>query len=282
MRRVLGVIVAAAIVQAGISFSRAADKPGATKSAEVGKPFFAETVYLPDPVGNTHRIRLTGALGEVGGKGTAVFDGNSCTGVNEFGDVGTCTKMFFASVPIEFTRLRLADPAGRDRRVFQISGKTEPSGVLYYLVTPREGNPQQGPWRLVVEKDKQNRRAITLESTDKPKSPPVPAARPVSRITSVQCAIDKSNSPNLTVTAVGEVPTLGWTKPSLTRVVYVQFPPDGIWDYNFTAIPPTGPVPSVISPVQAADCWKGYPTGKLKGIRIHCASGPAWEVRFGK
>lgn len=247
----------------------AADAPA---KADPPKPFFVQTAYLPEAVGKAHRISLSGVLS---GKGAVVFDGNACTGVDLFGDVGACTMMFIKPIPVEFRQLRLADPTGKHRRVFRLEGKTEPPGVRYYITMPSEANAKDGPWRLIVEKSDKDRCAITLEPADA-------AAKPVSRIVGVQCAIEKSNPPNLVVSATGEVPTLGWKNPALTRVVYVQFPPDGIWDYTFTAIPPTGPVPQQVAPVQATDRWSGYPWDKLKGIRVHCANGPAWEVRFGK
>src|SRR5262245_34600147 len=53
----------------------------------------------------------------------------------------------------------------------------------------------------------------------------------------------------LTVTAVGEVPTSGYTKPTLTRVTYIKVPDDGIQDYTLRAIAPDGVAAQVISQV---------------------------------
>ena len=75
---------------------------------------------------------------------------------------------------------------------------------------------------------------------------------------------------NLTVTAVGEVPTSGYTKPTLTRVTYVIQPLDGIQDYTFRAVPPSGVAAQVISQIEASDIWKSVPKW-VKGVRIHGA-----------
>lgn len=75
---------------------------------------------------------------------------------------------------------------------------------------------------------------------------------------------------SLTVNAVGEVPTAGFTKPTLTRVTYIKKPDDGIQDYTFRAVPPGGIVAQVVSQVEASDVWKSMPTW-VKGVRIHGA-----------
>lgn len=76
---------------------------------------------------------------------------------------------------------------------------------------------------------------------------------------------------DLTVTAVGEVPTAGYTSPTLTRVTYIRQPLDGIQDYTFRAVPPDGVAAQVISQIEATDVWKGVPPW-LKGVRIHGAA----------
>jgi hypothetical protein len=74
-------------------------------------------------------------------------------------------------------------------------------------------------------------------------------------------------SGELTVRAVGEVPTAGFTKPTLTRVTYIKPPDDGIQDYTFQAVPPSGIVAQVVSRVEASDIWKSPPAW-VKGVRI--------------
>jgi hypothetical protein len=69
------------------------------------------------------------------------------------------------------------------------------------------------------------------------------------------------------IKAHGFVPTAGWTKPTLTPYVYVMPPRDGIWDFDFTAEPPQGPVSQVITPIEATLHW---PAGReFRGARVH-------------
>jgi hypothetical protein len=93
--------------------------------------------------------------------------------------------------------------------------------------------------------------------------PPQPVT--VKKVVSAKLAVEKGS---LTVTAVGEVPTGGYTKPTLTRVQYFKQPDDGIQDYTLEAVPPTGIVTQVVSKVTATDKWPSLP-GWVKGVRIH-------------
>jgi hypothetical protein len=51
----------------------------------------------------------------------------------------------------------------------------------------------------------------------------------------------ESSAPQLTIRASGYVSTSGWSNPQL-RPVFVQAPPDGIYDFDFVAERPTGTV----------------------------------------
>ncbi len=86
----------------------------------------------------------------------------------------------------------------------------------------------------------------------------------VKRVLSATLTVETGS---LTVTAVGQVPTGGYTRPTLTRVNYIRRPPDGIQDYTFQATPPAGPATQVISEVKASDTWPAMPAW-LKGVRI--------------
>ena len=74
----------------------------------------------------------------------------------------------------------------------------------------------------------------------------------------------------LRLCAVGTVPTAGWTKPTLKPVVYVQAPPDGIYDFDFEATPPSGIVIQRLTMVRAFKVWPNAPKS-VKGVRIHGA-----------
>jgi len=66
------------------------------------------------------------------------------------------------------------------------------------------------------------------------------------------------------------VPTGGRTNPQLRPVIYIQAPPNGIYDFDFVATPPTGIVPQVVKPIKAVRLWQPYPV-KLKGVRVKSA-----------
>ena len=95
--------------------------------------------------------------------------------------------------------------------------------------------------------------------------------RIIKKILKVAFAIEEIAPPNLVVTVSGQVPTGGYEKAKLVRVVYATPPDDGIQDYVLFAVPPSGFATQVISEVKAADRWKGYEKEApwLKGIRVH-------------
>jgi hypothetical protein len=52
--------------------------------------------------------------------------------------------------------------------------------------------------------------------------------------------------------------------------VYIQPPPDGIWDFDFTAEAPTGIVLQVFTRIPAELKWNT--TAELKGVRVHASN----------
>lgn len=97
------------------------------------------------------------------------------------------------------------------------------------------------------------------------------APKIVKTILKVDYLIQESSPPNLVVTAVGQVNTGGFTRPTLVRVLYATPPADGIQDYVLFAVPPSGPATQVISQVKASDTWNRYTESApwLKGVRVH-------------
>jgi hypothetical protein len=93
----------------------------------------------------------------------------------------------------------------------------------------------------------------------------------VATILKVDFEVEHSEPSNLVMTAVGQVPTGGYTKPRLVRATYATPPDDGIADYFLLAVPPAGFATQVISEVKATDRWKGYTKAApwLQGIRVH-------------
>ena len=104
--------------------------------------------------------------------------------------------------------------------------------------------------------------ATTMLAQDKPPEPVT-----VKKVLSATLTMEKGA---LTVEAVGEVNTGGYTKPTLKRVTYIKQPDDGIQDYTLQATPPAGPATQVISRVKASDTWPALPAW-VKGVRIHGA-----------
>lgn len=92
----------------------------------------------------------------------------------------------------------------------------------------------------------------------------------VFEVSEVELAILESFPPKLRIAARGTVPTAGWTNPRLEPFIFIQPPPDGIYEFEFVADPPEGPVSQVITPVEAVYVWENIPDG-LKGVRVHAA-----------
>lgn len=94
----------------------------------------------------------------------------------------------------------------------------------------------------------------------------------VMKVVDVDLKILKSNPPQLHISAIGLVGSAGWTNPRLEPRVYIQFPPDGIQDFDFVADPPQGTDIQVALPIDASKLWKEPPLDKLKGVRVHSAN----------
>jgi subtilisin family serine protease len=80
----------------------------------------------------------------------------------------------------------------------------------------------------------------------------------------------------LSVAALGQVNTTGWTHPRLAPWFYVTPPADGIWDFDFVADPPVGIVADILAPTGAA--WFGPAPDWAKGARVHAAANDLQET----
>lgn len=93
----------------------------------------------------------------------------------------------------------------------------------------------------------------------------------IPRVTMVRCAIlDVLPAPLLTVAALGEVNTTGWSGFRLSPRYYLVPPADGLWDFTFNADAPVGAVGQVVLPVGAMVVEVAPPW--LKGVRVNAAS----------
>lgn len=106
--------------------------------------------------------------------------------------------------------------------------------------------------------------AVTAAADDKKGEP---KGEKLKTILSVTCELDKGKK-TLTVTAVGQVPTGGWKGAKLVRREAKEAPKDGIYEYDMTAVRPTGIVTQVISKVTAKDTWED-PPADLKGVKVY-------------
>ena len=112
---------------------------------------------------------------------------------------------------------------------------------------------------------------VAADKAERPEPKETPRPQVVAKILDAEYVAEKIQPPNLLVTATGEVPKAGYTKPTLIRVSYVTPPADGIQDYFLLATPPSGPAADVVSKVTARDRWKGFTDEApwIKGIRVH-------------
>ena len=90
-------------------------------------------------------------------------------------------------------------------------------------------------------------------------------------VKSVRLFTHKSSQPILNISAFGTVPTGGWSDASLVPHVYVQPPPDGIYDFDFVATPPEGNAPQVLMPIPVCSTITEIPEG-MRGVRIHAST----------
>ncbi|WP_295539252.1 hypothetical protein [uncultured Pseudacidovorax sp.] len=89
-------------------------------------------------------------------------------------------------------------------------------------------------------------------------------------VDSVSMAMTKSMPPGLLVHAIGKVSTSGWTNATLIPHIYVQEPPDGIWDFDMVAEPPKGMALQIVSPIGASLHMEVAPSW-VKAVRVHAS-----------
>jgi len=88
-------------------------------------------------------------------------------------------------------------------------------------------------------------------------------------ILDVKLFVLENHPPKLRITASGNIPGEGWTNPRLEPFVFIEPPPDGIYDFDFVADPPhQEPATDEITPIGVVHLWDPLPPG-AKGVRIH-------------
>jgi hypothetical protein len=95
-------------------------------------------------------------------------------------------------------------------------------------------------------------------------------SKPIMSVASVSVALLKSKPPQLVITSSGFVSTSGWKNGRLEPRFYIDFPRDGIQDFDFVADPPEGIALMVVSGITAKPLeWENPPLETLKGVRVH-------------
>lgn len=119
-----------------------------------------KTVYLHDVLEKAHCVMLKGELDDRGGgKGKLILDPNTCS-LNDFGDRANCTKMAYIVYDVTFHGVKLADPSGMERKLYEISG-AKLANKLFLVVPTKKG--KGGRFRLVSKDRSGVNRVVTLE-----------------------------------------------------------------------------------------------------------------------
>jgi hypothetical protein len=93
----------------------------------------------------------------------------------------------------------------------------------------------------------------------------------VYEIKDVRLTAYRSVPPKLLIEVDAIVPTPGFTDPELVEYIYVQPPPNGIYDFDFYATPPSGVTPQVLSLISVRHLMEPMPGG-LRGVEVHASN----------
>jgi hypothetical protein len=93
----------------------------------------------------------------------------------------------------------------------------------------------------------------------------------VAEVTLVRVWLQESQPPLLVVEYKGLVSTTGWSQPELWPRFYTEPPADGIYDFDFMALPPDGPSSDQIYEIGDEVSMAGAPHD-IVGIRVHAAN----------
>ena len=94
--------------------------------------------------------------------------------------------------------------------------------------------------------------------------------QPVFEVTDVSIWTVKTFPLGLVISVKGRTGSNDWTDFQLTPVEYVVYPEDGIHDIYWTGDP--GGSLTVVTDVEFASNWIGFPQDDLKGVRIHAGT----------
>lgn len=83
---------------------------------------------------------------------------------------------------------------------------------------------------------------------------------------------------SLRVIVTGIAASVGWSDPELLEHVYIQAPEDGMYGFDFVAVPPSGIVAQVLTPITAEFIYARIPSG-FNGVKISAKQG-TFEARY--
>jgi hypothetical protein len=88
------------------------------------------------------------------------------------------------------------------------------------------------------------------------------------RVDKVSHSWNKKLPPTLNIVASGVTRSGGWTAPSLEPRIYVMPPQDGVQDFDFVAVKPTGPSTDQLAEIEASTVMEDLPSW-FRGVRVH-------------
>jgi hypothetical protein len=100
-----------------------------------------------------------------------------------------------------------------------------------------------------------------------PDAPPRSGPQLVLRVDSAEILVLESYPPQFRLRARGKVSTAGWTSAQLRQRRMVRPPPDGLFDFDFIASPPTDAAAQAVTPIEATT-WLSLPP-TARGVRVH-------------
>lgn len=220
---------------------------------QAGPPVALQSAYQAEALLGAHVIRIRGHLG---GEGEIELDPNRCE-LDPFGDARACTEMAPRRVAVKFRRAKLADPSGRNRRLFLLAGDLG-QGEEVFLVVPRTDAEQA---RLIVGRGDVPRRVITLEALVEPAYGEAGVLCPEAKYTVWQ------DTRGVTIRAEGSHPELGW------RTWFHLLPArDGLPQFALRCERPEGMLGQANTPFSVTTT---LPTrGRVEEVIVHDARGP--------
>jgi hypothetical protein len=100
-----------------------------------------------------------------------------------------------------------------------------------------------------------------------PQPPTHGGPQPILRVDQAEILVLESYPPQFRLRARGKVTTAGWTSPQLRQRKTVGPPPDGVFDFDFIATPPTDPAAQAITSIEATT-WLALPA-TARGVRVN-------------